>query len=122
LRTQSEATPILKKGLSALIKTLGDIKPNIEVQAPTVNVQPKITVAAPDTKAFGESLREMKTIFDNILMPLVVASYRKMKMDHSIWEDMKRVNDILKKMDLLIAAESVKEAVAKKRGAVRKEE
>jgi hypothetical protein len=47
-------------------------------------------------------------------MPLVVASYRKMKMDHSIWEDMKRVNDILKKMDLLIAAESVKEAAGKK--------
>ncbi|MDR3158237.1 MAG: DNA repair ATPase, partial [Zoogloeaceae bacterium] len=115
LRTQSEATPILKKGLSALIKTLGDLKPSIEVQAPTVNVQPKITVAAPDTKAFGESLREMKTVFDNILMPLVVASYRKMKMDHSIWEDMKRVNDILKKMDLLIAAENVKEAAEKKK-------
>jgi hypothetical protein len=45
-----------------------------------------------------------------------------MKMDHSIWEDMKRVNDILKKMDLLIAAESVKEAVAKKRGGGKEKE
>jgi hypothetical protein len=34
--------------------------------------------------------------------------------DHSMWEDMKRVNDILKKMNLLIAAENVRETVKKK--------
>ncbi|MDR2165366.1 MAG: hypothetical protein LBO79_07075, partial [Zoogloeaceae bacterium] len=90
--------------------------PTVNVQAPEVNVQPQIAIAAPDTKAFGEALKEMKQVYDNILMPLVVASYRKMKMDHSIWEDMKRVNDILKKMDLLLAAESVRETVKKKGG------
>ncbi|MDR2032784.1 MAG: hypothetical protein LBP86_11180, partial [Azoarcus sp.] len=63
---------------------------------------------------FGEGLKEMKSVYDNVLMPLVVASYRKMKMDHSIWEDMKRVNEVLQKMDLLIAAENVRETVKKK--------
>ncbi|MDR1063661.1 MAG: AAA family ATPase, partial [Azoarcus sp.] len=113
LRTRSDTPQVLQKGLAALIRTLGELQPRIDVQAPNVSVQPRIAVAAPDTRAFGEGLKEMKQIYDNVLMPLVVASYRKMKMDHSMWEDMKRVNDILKKMDLLIAAENVRETVKK---------
>ncbi|MDR0716002.1 MAG: DNA repair ATPase [Azoarcus sp.] len=121
LRTRSGTPDILRDGLARLAEILAavepkiDIHPRIDVQ-PKIDVQPNIAIAAPDTRAFGEGLKEMKSIYDNVLMPLVVASYRKMKMDHSMWEDMKRVNEVLQKMDLLIVAESVRETVKKGAG------
>jgi hypothetical protein len=39
-----------------------------------------------------------------------------MKMDHTIWEDTKRINEVLQKMDLLLAAENVRETVKRKTG------
>ncbi|MDR3323644.1 MAG: hypothetical protein LBS89_05520, partial [Zoogloeaceae bacterium] len=61
----------------------------------------------------AEGLKEMKSVYENVLLPLVIASYRKMKMDHSIWEDVKRINEVLQKMDLMLAGERVKETVKK---------
>ncbi|MDR1350736.1 MAG: ATP-binding protein, partial [Zoogloeaceae bacterium] len=91
LRAQSDTSQTLKKGLTLLARTLKEI-------------QPKIEIAAPDTTAFGESLQEMKHLYDSVLLPLVMASYRKMKMDHNIWEENKRMIEILQKMDKLIQA------------------
>jgi hypothetical protein len=44
----------------------------------------------------------MKQLYDNVLSPLVTANYRKLKLDHSIWENLKRMNNTLKKLDKII--------------------
>ncbi|GHU06330.1 hypothetical protein AGMMS50225_00850 [Betaproteobacteria bacterium] len=103
LRTRSNTPEILQQGLASLAGILGDIKPHIDFQ-PRINVQPKITVDAPDITAFSDSLKEMKALYDNAVLPLVTATYRKMKMDQSTWEDVKRINEVLKKMELLVPA------------------
>ncbi|MDR0777161.1 MAG: DNA repair ATPase [Azonexus sp.] len=95
LRTQSETTQILKKGLASLIKTVGSLEPRIDVQ-------PNIAIAAPDTKAFGESLQEMKQLYNNVLSPLISANYHKLKLDHSIWENVKRMNETLKRLEKVL--------------------
>lgn len=92
LRTQSETTQILKKGLASLVKTVGSLEPRIDVQ-------PNIAIAAPDTKAFGESLREMAQLYNNVLSPLISTNYHKLRLDHSIWENIKRMNETLKKLE-----------------------
>jgi len=94
LRAQSETTQILKKGLAALVKSVGELEPSI-------------TIAAPDTTAFGESLKEMKELYDNALLPLITANYRKMKLDHSIWEDVKRMHEALRKLENAIPDDGV---------------
>jgi hypothetical protein len=81
--------------LASLVKTLGSLEPQVDVQ-------PSITIAAPDTTAFSESLKEMKHLYDNVLSPLVTANYRKLKLDHSIWDNLKRMNDTLKKLEKTI--------------------
>ncbi|GHU29692.1 hypothetical protein AGMMS50256_15120 [Betaproteobacteria bacterium] len=88
LRKQSETPQTLRKGLSLLAKTLREIQPNI-------------TVAAPDTQPFSDSLKEMKTLYNEALLPLARANYLKMRMDHSIWQDLKQMNTVLAKLDTL---------------------
>ena len=66
-------------------------------------LQPRIEVAAPDTSEFATALREMHETFDKVLVPLVTATYRKMRMDHSMWEDMKRMSGLIQRMERLIA-------------------
>ena len=92
LRTQSETSQILKKGLTSLVKTLGSLEPRIDIQ-------PNISVAAPDTKAFGESLLEMKQLYDNLLSPLFSANLRKLKLDESIWKNLKSMDETLKRLE-----------------------
>jgi MoxR-like ATPase len=108
LRAHSDTSQILKQGLTALAKivrekeTKIDVQPpTVNVQAPEVNVQPRIAVAAPDTQKFSESLNEMKTLYNEALLPLVKANYHKMTMDHSLWEDMKRTTKIIQKLEKL---------------------
>jgi pantoate--beta-alanine ligase len=64
-------------------------------------------VAAPDTAVFGESLKEMKELYDKALLPLITANYRKMKLDHSIWEDVKRMHESLRKLENAIPEDGV---------------
>jgi MoxR-like ATPase len=108
LRAHSDTSQILKQGLTALAKivrekeTKIDVQPpTVNVQAPEVNVQPQIAIAAPDTQKFSESLDEMKTLYNEALLPLVKANYHKMTMDHSLWEDMKRTTKIIQKLEKL---------------------
>jgi len=100
LRTQSETAQILKKGLAALAKSVGGLEPKIDIQ-------PNIVVAAPDTAAFAESLQEMKELYDSALLPLIAANYRKLKLDHSIWEDVKRMQGVLRKLENAIPEDGV---------------
>ncbi len=92
LRTQSDLSQDLKKGLAGLAKTLREIEPRIEI-------------AAPDTTLFNDSLQEMKDLYDKALLPLVTATYRKLRLDHTIWEDLKRMNTLLNKMDKQLPSE-----------------
>ena len=94
LPTRSHTPEILQEGLNALTRALAGLNPKIDVR-------PEIAVAAPDTQAFGDSLREMKKLYDEALLPLVRASYLKMRMDHSIWQDMKHMQEVLNKLDRL---------------------
>jgi len=126
LRTQSNTSEVLQQGLAKLAKTLDgmepkiDIQPHIEVQPAQIDIQPpkidiqpakidvtpNISVAAPDTAAFGASLKEMKDLYDTVLVPLVKANYHKMTMDHSLWEDMKRTRRVLQQLENMFPEEA----------------
>ncbi|MDR2678572.1 MAG: hypothetical protein LBB51_03940, partial [Zoogloeaceae bacterium] len=107
LRTRSDLPERLEKGLSELTRILSGIQPQIHfqpqfqptIEQPKLSFKPTIEVAAPDTSAFGDSLKEMKALYDSVLLPLVKANYHKMTMDHSLWEDMKRTLRVLKKLE-----------------------
>ena len=120
LRTRSNTPEILQQGLASLAGILGDIKPKItiqpkidvqpaqiNVQPANISVQPKIAVAAPDTQMFADSLNEMKTLYNEALLPLARANYLKMRMDHSIWQDLKQMNSVLAKLETLFPEEKV---------------
>jgi hypothetical protein len=70
-----------------------------------LSFKPTIEVPAPDTAVFGESLKEMKDLYDTVLLPLVKANYHKMTMDHSLWEDMKRTVRVLQRMERMFPDE-----------------
>ncbi|MDR3086399.1 MAG: ATP-binding protein [Azoarcus sp.] len=113
LRTRSGTPEILQQGLTALVAALAGLEPKIDFQ-PRIDIQPSIAVAAPDTQSFGDSLQAMKTLYDEALLPLVRANYLKMRMDHSLWQDMKHMNDVLGKIEELFPEEK-KTASSKRR-------
>ncbi|MDR0564985.1 MAG: DNA repair ATPase [Azoarcus sp.] len=96
LRLQPSTPEIIEKGLAGIAKGLGKIKPHVDV-------------AAPDTAAFSESLREMKNLYDTALLPLVRANYLKMRMDHSIWQDLKQMSAFMEKIEKMFPAEKLGE-------------
>ncbi|MDR1063092.1 MAG: DNA repair ATPase [Azoarcus sp.] len=98
LRTRSDMPQRLEKGLAELTRALAGIQPKL-------SFRPTIEVAAPDTALFGESLREMKELYNTVLLPLVKANYHKMTMDHSLWEDMKRTVRVLQRMERMFPDE-----------------
>ncbi|MDR1462521.1 MAG: DNA repair ATPase [Azoarcus sp.] len=121
LRTGSGTPDVLRDGLARLAEILAavepkiDIHPRIDVQ-PKIDVQPNIAIAAPDTRAFGDSLKEMKSLYDEALLPLVRANYLKMRMDHSIWQDMKdmkQMSGVLARMEKLFPADKSSRPVKK---------
>ena len=101
LRTRSDMPQRLEKGLAELAQALAGIQPRL-------SFKPTIEVPAPDTVAFGESLREMKELYNTVLLPLVKANYHKMTMDHSLWEDMKRTIRVLQKLEMMFPDEEKK--------------
>ena len=98
LRTRSDVPQRLERGLAELARALAGIQPKL-------SFKPTIEVPAPDTAVFGESLKEMKDLYDTVLLPLVKANYHKMTMDHSLWEDMKRTVRVLQRMERMFPDE-----------------
>ncbi|MDR1887803.1 MAG: hypothetical protein LBQ81_00165, partial [Zoogloeaceae bacterium] len=113
LRTRSTTPEILQQGLATLAGIVGkikpkiDIQPHIDVQPSDINIQPQIAIAAPDTQQFSDSLNEMKILYNEALLPLARANYLKMRMDHSIWQDLKQMNSVLAKLETLFPEEKV---------------
>ncbi|MDR1934401.1 MAG: DNA repair ATPase [Candidatus Accumulibacter sp.] len=120
LRTRSDMPQRLEKGLAELARTLAGIQPKITfqpsfqptVESPKLSFRPTIEVAAPDTAAFGESLKQMKELYDTVLLPLVKANYHKMTMDHSLWKDMQRTVRVLQRLEIMFPDDETEAAEA----------
>lgn len=61
-------------------------------------IQPQVEVGAPDIASIADVLKDMQTTYDKVLLPLVTATYRKMRLDHSLWEEMKRISGLMERM------------------------
>ncbi len=86
LKTDTSLDHSLRAGLAELTATLAKLQPTIEI-------------GAPDTSGFADTLREMRENYDKVLLPLVTATYRKMRLDHSLWEEMKRLSTLTARLD-----------------------
>ncbi len=78
----------LSAGLAQLDESLRQLKPTIEV-------------APADVSQFVGVVEGMTQSYEKVLLPLVSATYHKLKMDHSIWDEMKRVSGYLNKLEKL---------------------
>ena len=62
-------------------------------------VRPNVHVAPADLSQFAGVVEEMVKAYDKVLLPLVTASYHKLRMDHSMWDEMKRVTKYIDKLE-----------------------
>ncbi|HZX33222.1 MAG TPA: DNA repair ATPase [Rhodocyclaceae bacterium] len=77
----------------ALGDRLARIDESLRALQPTVQVEPA------DLSQFAEVLAGMNKSYEKVLLPLVTATYHKLKMDHSIWDEVKRVSSYLNKIE-----------------------
>ena len=98
---QLDAT--LADGFARLGAQLNEIKPKLTV-----------TTAAPDVSGFTDAVHGMNDAYERVLLPLVTATFHKMKLDHSLWDEVKRVSGLVERMEQsLKAAERPRRAPAK---------
>ena len=64
-------------------------------------IKPTIQVAPADASQFVGVVEGMAESYEKVLLPLVSATYHKLKLDHSIWDEMKRVSTYLNKLEKL---------------------
>lgn len=77
--------------------------------------QPAIHVSSPDLGPFAGVLEGMNKSYEQVLLPLVNATYHKLKMDHSLWEEMKKVSAFVGKLVPEDAKPAVKDAASGKK-------
>lgn len=82
---------------NALAERLGDGLDRIE--AGLRAVKPSVHVEAGDLSQFANVVGEMVKAYEKVLLPLVTATYHKIRLDHSMWDEMKRVSTYLDKLD-----------------------
>lgn len=70
-----------------------------QIEASLLKLQPTIEVAPADVSQFAGVVEGMTQSYEKVLLPLVTATYHKLKMDHSIWDEMKRVSSYLAKLE-----------------------
>ncbi len=78
----------LREGLGTLAAKLDRLSPRVEV-----NNQ------VPAFEGLEPTLRNMAETYERVLLPLVTATYHKMKLDHSLWEEMKRMSGFMEKLE-----------------------
>ncbi len=101
---QLDAT--LADGFAKLGAQINEIKPKLTV-----------TTAAPDVSGFTDAVHGMNDAYERVLLPLVTATFHKMKLDHSLWDEVKRVSGLVERMEQSIkAAERPRRAPAAKPG------
>lgn len=91
---------VLREGLDRVHQVLADIKPQVRVDA-----------GAPNLAGVESVLREMHTAYEKVLLPLVNATYLKMRLDHSLWDEVKNISTLVKAIEAGTARES--ESVAR---------
>ncbi|MFN3987504.1 MAG: DNA repair ATPase [Rhodocyclaceae bacterium] len=75
-------------------------------------IQPRVQVEAPDIDCLTNTLKEMYETYDRVLVPLVTATYRKMRLDHTMWEEMKRIGGLVERMEALSVPRASRSASA----------
>ncbi|WP_374325274.1 DNA repair ATPase [Azonexus sp.] len=82
---------------NALADRLGDGLERIE--AGLRAVKPSVHVEAGDLSQFAGVVGDMVKAYEKVLLPLVTATYHKIRLDHSMWDEMKRVSSYLDKLE-----------------------
>jgi len=49
--------------------------------------------------AIEQAIKGMTEAYDRVLLPLVTATYHKMKLDHTLWDEMKRVSGFVERLE-----------------------
>ena len=99
-------------GSARIASTLLDVARAVDGLA---GKQPAIHVPAPDLGQFAGVLEGMNKSYEQVLLPLVNATYHKLKMDHSLWEEMKKVSAYVGKLMPDEAKPAAKEPTGKKK-------
>jgi hypothetical protein len=88
LKSGEDFTERLSAGLAQLDDSLRKLKLTVEVMPA-------------DVSQFSGVVEGMTQSYEKVLLPLVTATYHKLKMDHSIWDEMKRVSSYLNKLEIV---------------------
>ncbi|WP_345534027.1 DNA repair ATPase [Viridibacterium curvum] len=88
LRRDTRLDESLRQGLATLAETLNGVKPEI-----------RISNSAPDVAGIEAAIKGMTEAYDRVLLPLVTATYHKMKLDHTLWDEMKRMSGYVEKLE-----------------------
>lgn len=78
----------LKDGLAQLTSSLAALQPQINVNA-----------TPPDIAGLEAALMKMSETYEQVLLPLVSATYHKMKLDHTLWDEMKQISTYVAKLE-----------------------
>jgi len=89
---------------NALAERLGGGLERIE--AGLRSVKPTVHVESGDLSQFAGVVGEMVKAYEKVLMPLVTATYHKLRMDHSMWDEMKRVTSFIEKIEAQAGGEA----------------
>lgn len=97
LKPGEELGASIREGLARLEAGLARLEPGEAPPLPPI--QPTIQVAPADLSQFTGFLEGMNKSYERVLLPLVTATYHKLKMDHSLWEEMKKVSAYVSKLN-----------------------
>ncbi len=84
----------LRDGLDGINKAVAEIRPSVNVETPQ-----------PDLSGVESALREMQQAYEKVLLPLVNATYLKMRLDHSLWDEVKNITAMMEKASLKSCAD-----------------
>ena len=80
------AGPDWESELKALRKALSGLKT-------------EVNVAVPESEALAAAVKRMAETYEQGIAPLVTANYHKLRLDHSIWDQVREIAKELKKLD-----------------------
>ncbi|GAB2884251.1 DNA repair ATPase [Uliginosibacterium flavum] len=95
LKRDTRLDESLRQGLATLAETLNGVKPKISINN-----------SAPDVAGIETAIKGMTEAYDRVLLPLVTATYHKMKLDHTLWEEMKRMSGYVERLEKSLEAGS----------------
>lgn len=95
LRPGDEMAQVLRDGLARIDKALVSIEPRVQVQT-----------ERPDLSGIHAALQEMHQAYEKVLLPLVNATYLKMRLDHSLWDEVKHITAMVEAIETALPAVS----------------